>query len=174
MNDTVQAALNEQIKHELQSAYLYLAAVSYFESINLSGAAHWMSLQSREEVGHAMKLFTFIHDRGGRVILQALDQPPSDFSSPLDTFTRALDHERQVTARIHRLYALATQEHDYPAQILLQWFISEQVEEEKSATRIVEDLKMIGDNSSALLLLDRELGARRSEPGGPEVEASGL
>jgi ferritin len=171
MHDTVRAAMNEQIKQELQSAYLYLSAVGYFDSINLSGSAHWMRVQSREEVGHAMKLFTFIHDRGGRVVLHALDQPPSDFDSPLDAFTQVLQHEKQVTGQIHQLYALAVREQDYPAQVLLQWFISEQVEEEKSATRIVEELRMIGDSSSALLLLDRELGARQAEPAGPQAEA---
>jgi ferritin len=171
IRDTVQATINEQIKHELQSAYLYLSAAGYFESINLSGAAHWMRVQSREEVGHAMRFFAFLHDRGGRVILQALDQPPSDFDSPLDAFAQAREHEQQVTAQIHQLYALAVQEQDYPAQVLLQWFISEQVEEEKNASRIVEELKMIGDSSSALLLLDRELGARQAEPASPQTEA---
>jgi ferritin len=174
MQDTVQAAMNEQIKHELQSAYLYLSAAGYFDSINFSGSAHWMRVQSREEVSHALKLFTFIHDRGGRVVLQALDQPPGDFQSPLDAFTRALQHEQQVTAQIHQLYALAVQEQDYPTQVLLQWFISEQVEEEKSASRIVEELKMIGDSSSALLLLDRELEARQAEPAEPSGGTSSL
>jgi ferritin len=163
MRETVQAALNDQIKHELASAYFYLAAASYFETRNLTGCAHWMRVQSREEIGHALKFLTFMHDRGGRVQLQALDPPPSDFASPLDAFSQALQKEEQVTAHIHRLYALAVDEQDYPAQVLLQWFITEQVEEEKSATTIVEELKMAGDSASALLLLNRELGTRRAE-----------
>lgn len=165
--DAVQSAMNEQIKHELQSAYLYLSAAGYFESINLSGAASWMRLQSEEEVMHAMKFFNFIHDRGARVVLQALDQPESDFESPLDVFTKALAHEKEVTALIHKLYGLAVQDKDYPAQVLLQWFVSEQVEEEKNAGRVVDELKMVGDNSSALLLLDRELASRQAGTAAP-------
>jgi ferritin len=161
--ETIAAALNTQIKHELDSAYFYLSASAYFEALNLAGFAGWMRAQSREEVGHGMKLFDFLGDRGARVQLRALDEPPSDFSSPADAFKRALEHEREVTSLIHDLYALAQAQRDYPAQVLLQWFIDEQVEEEKSTSRIVDQLKMAGDNSAALLLLDRELGARRDE-----------
>jgi ferritin len=121
-----------------------------------------MLVQSQEEIGHALKFLTFMHDRGGKVRLQALDQPPDEFASPLDAFTQALQNEQQVTTHIHRLYALAVGEEDYAAQVLLQWFITEQVEEEKSATTIIEELKMAGDNASALLLLNRELGARQA------------
>jgi ferritin len=163
MKEAVQAALNEQIKTELYSAYFYLSASGYFESINLSGFARWMRLQSLEEVKHAMKFFDFMLDRGSRVTLQAIDKPPTDFQSSLDAFTQALQHEQYVTSLIHRLYALAVQEQDYPAQILLQWFITEQVEEEREATRIIQELKMAGDNSSTLLLLNNTLGARRAE-----------
>ena len=162
MNQAVQAAMNEQIRHEFTSAYFYLSASGYFESINLSGFAQWMRRQSQEEVDHALKFFDFLHDRGSRAQLQAIDQPPHDFSSPLDAFTRALQNEQNVTALIHNLYALAVREQDYPAQVLLQWFVTEQVEEEKSVTRIIEELKMVGDNSSALLLLNHELGARQA------------
>jgi ferritin len=161
MNEAVQTALNRQITHELSSAYFYLSASGYCESINLAGFAQWLRRQSQEEVGHAMRLFDFLHDRGSRARLQALAEPAHDFASPLDTFTQALRHEQAVTASIHEAYALAAREQDYPAQVLLQWFISEQVEEEKSVTRIVEELKMIGDNVSALLLLQRDLGSRR-------------
>ncbi len=162
MNSTILKAIDGQIQVELSSAYFYLSAVSYFENANLAGFTKWMRLQAQEEVGHAMKFFDFVHDRGSRVTLQAIEQPPSDFSSPLDVFTRALEHERSVTARINDLYALAVKENDYPAQVLLQWFISEQVEEEKNASRILEELKMAGENPSALLLLDNSIGARRA------------
>jgi ferritin len=163
MKEAIQTALNEQIKSELASAYFYLSAFGYFECKNLSGFAHWMRVQSQEEVTHAMKFFNFMLDRGSRVILQAIDQPPVDFQSPLDAFLQALHHEQQVTSLIHRLYALAVQEQDYPAQVLLQWFIAEQVEEEKKVTKITEELKMVGDNVSALLLLNTTLSARRPE-----------
>ena len=160
INQAVQAAINEQIRHEFSSAHFYLSASGYFESITLSGFAQWMRLQSREEVVHALKLFDFLHDRGSRALLEAIDQPPHDFRSPLDAFTRALQNEQKITGLIHDLYALAVRERDYPAQVFLQWFVAEQVEEEKSIGRIIEELKMVGDNASPLLLLNRELGAR--------------
>ena len=163
MNEAVQAAINDQIKHEFDSAYFYLQESAYFESINQEGFAHWMRVQAKEEVAHAMKFFDFLVDRGARVTLRGLDQPHSDFASPLDAFSRALQHEQDVTAKINKLYGLAVAQSDYPAQVLLQWFITEQVEEEKNATRIVEELKMVGGNTSALLLLNRELGARQPE-----------
>jgi ferritin len=168
LSQIIQNAINEQIKNEVYSAYFYLGMSGYFEASNLPGGARWMRVQYEEELMHALKFFDFVHNRGGRATLLAIDQPPSNFQSPLDVFQRALEHEQKVTAMINNLYALATQENDYPAQVLLQWFITEQVEEEKNATRIVEQLKMIGDNGSALLILDRELGARKSGPA-PEM-----
>lgn len=163
LNKAIQDAINEQVKNELYSAYLYLSMSAYFEAVNLPGFAHWMRLQSQEEVSHAMKYFDFISDRGGRVVLQAIDQPPVEFQSPLDVFQRTLEHERKVTAMIHRLYELAVKENDYATQTELQWFITEQVEEEKRAHEIVERLKMIGDQGAALLMLDRQLGERGSD-----------
>ena len=163
LNEVVQDAINEQIKNELYSAYLYLSMAAHSEAANLPGFAHWMRLQSQEEVSHAMKLFDFVNDRGGRVVLQAIDQPPVEFESPLDVFKKTLEHERKVTALIHRLYELAVKENDYAAQVMLHWFIEEQVEEEKSAEQIVEALKMIGDKPQTLIMLDRELGRRGAE-----------
>jgi ferritin len=162
LNQNVQDAINTQVKDEIFSAYLYLAMSGYFESENLPGFAKWMRVQYEEELEHALKFFDFVNDRGGRVTLYAIDQPASDFQSPLDVFQRALEHERKVTGMINNLYALAVKENDYPAQVLLQWYISEQVEEEKNATNIVEQLKLIGKEGSALLILDRELGARKA------------
>jgi ferritin len=167
MNEAVQTALNGQIKHELASAYFYLSASGYCESINLAGFAQWLRRQSQEEVGHALRIFDFMHDRGNRAQLQALDQPGRDFTSPLDAFAQALQHEQAVTKSINEIYALAVREQDYPAQLLLQWFINEQVEEEKNVSQIVEELRMVGDNTSALLMLQRELGARRTAQPGP-------
>ncbi|MFQ5962645.1 MAG: ferritin, partial [Candidatus Methylomirabilales bacterium] len=156
----VQDAINEQIKHEFFSSYLYLSMSAHLESVHLSGFARWMRLQSQEEMSHAMKLFDFVQEREGRVVLQAIDQPPAKFKSPLDVFQQALEHERKVTAMIHKLYDLAGKENDYATQVMLQWFIQEQVEEEKAAGDIVEQLKMIGDEVTPLLMLDRQLGAR--------------
>jgi ferritin len=163
LKTSVQDALNAQLQMELVSAYAYLAACAYFERSNLPGFAHWMRLQSREELGHAMKIFDFINDRGGRVELKAIEQPLADFPSPLAVMEQALQHERRVTASINRLYDLAVKEADYPTQVLMQWFVTEQVEEEKSASLIVEQLKLIGDDGTGLLLLDRRLGERTEE-----------
>ena len=160
MKGAVRDAIGEQIKHEFYSAYLYLSMAGSFEAASLPGFAHWMRKQSEEEREHAMKFFDFLLDRGERVQLQAIDQPPYSFRSPLDTFEQALEHEKEITARIHELYELSVQEKDYPAQVLLSWFVSEQVEEEKSAAGIVERLRMAGENSTALLLLDQEMGER--------------
>jgi len=163
ISKTIQDAMNEQIKNELYSAYLYLSMAAYCESINLKGFAHWLRVQNEEETTHAMKFFDFIHDRGGRVTLQAIAQPPTEFKSPLDVFEQTLEHERKVTAMINNIYALAIKENDYASQALLQWFVTEQVEEEKNATEIVEKLKMVGDRGSGLLYLDHELGERKAE-----------
>ena len=160
MKDVIRDAINEQIKHEQYSAHLYLSMAGSFEVANLSGFAHWMRQQSEEERQHAMKFFDFLLDRGEHVELQAIDQPPYTFRSPLDTFEQALEHEKDITSRIHDLYELATEEKDYPAQVLLNWFVSEQVEEEKSATEIVERLRIAGEDSAALLLLDGDLQSR--------------
>ena len=170
LSKTMHDAMNEQIKNEFYSAYLYLSMSAYFETINLPGFAHWMQIQVQEEVGHAMKLYNFINERGGRVVLQAIDQPPAEFNSPLDVFERTLEHEEKVTGMIHQLYALSIQEQDYPSQIFLQWFVTEQVEEEDSVTKIMATLKLIGDDRHALLMLDRELGSRVLGPASQQAE----
>jgi ferritin len=164
LSKTLQSAINDQIKHEFYSAYLYLAMSAYCETINLPGFAGWMRAQHQEELAHAMKFFDFVNDREGSVELQAIEQPPSEFQSPLDIFQRALEHERKISSLIHQLYELAVKEKDYPTQTMLQWFITEQVEEEKSASQVVEQLKIIGNDGGALLLLDRELGGRGAAP----------
>jgi ferritin len=163
LNPTVQQALNDQVQKELHSAYIYLSMAAYFEAENLPGAAHWMRSQAGEEQEHAMKIFDFIQDRGGRVTLQAIDAPPATFASPLAVFEAAFAHEQKVTKSIHDLYALAVQEADYPTQVMLQWFIDEQVEEEKNASAIMAQLKMVGDSPAALFMIDRQLAARAGE-----------
>jgi ferritin len=166
LSKTVQSALNDQIKHEFFASHLYLAMSGYFETINLPGFARWMRKQSEEEREHAMKFFDYINDREGSVELQAIDQPPGEFQSALDVFQQALEHERRVSGLIHRIYELAVRENDYPTQSFLQWFIDEQVEEEKNASHIVEQIKLTGGNTAALLMLDRELANRGSDGAG--------
>ncbi len=163
MNQKIQDAFNEQIKEELFSSYIYLAMAAHFEAENLDGFANWMRHQAQEEVEHAMRLFDHINRRGGRVVLKALGEPPLEFGSPLDAFRKALEHEKHITGRIHDLYELAQQEKDYPAQMELQWFVDEQVEEEENTGRVVDLLELAGDNKGALLMLDRELGKRSDE-----------
>jgi ferritin len=156
----VQDAINEQIKNELYSGYLYLAMSAYFEAKNLPGFAHWMRMQAEEEQEHALKFFDFVNDRGARVVLQAIDQPPVEWESPLAVFEQTLEHEQKVTGLINQLYELGLEENDYPTQVMLQWFIDEQVEEEKNATGIVETLRLAGDKGQALIMMDRALGRR--------------
>jgi len=160
LSKPVQDAINDQIKNELFSAYLYLSMAAHFESTNLSGFAHWMKIQATEEVKHAMKFFEYVNERGGKVTLKAIEQPTTEFKTPLDIFKMAHKHEQKVTAMIHKLYELSLKENDYPSQVMLQWFIKEQVEEEKTAEGIVEQLKMAGDSSAALLMADRQFAAR--------------
>jgi len=160
LSKTLQDAINEQIKHEIQSAYLYLAMAQHCESVNLPGFAHWLAMQWKEELDHAMKFMGYVNARGGRVLLGAIEKPQAEYASPLAVFKQVLAHEQKVTALINKLYALAVKENDYAAQVELQWFVKEQVEEEKNATVIIEQLKMIGDSGTPLVMLDRQLGSR--------------
>ncbi len=160
LSKNLAAEINTQIKLELYSGYLYLSMSAYFESMNLPGFATWMRLQAKEEQEHALKFFEYLNDRGDRVILQAIEMPPSDFKSPLAIFEQALEHEKSVTARINLLYGIAVKDNDYASQSMLDWFINEQIEEEKNASEIVEWLKMAGDSAAALLNLNSMLGQR--------------
>jgi ferritin len=160
LSKKMQDALNVQIREELASSYIYLAMAAYCESINLPGFAHWMQVQSQEELEHALKFYGFIHDRGGRVVLQALDQPAAEYDGPIGVFEKTLAHEQYITGRIHDLYALAVEEKDYASQGLLMWFVNEQVEEEKTAGEILALLKMIGEKGQGLVMLDRQLASR--------------
>ena len=159
----LQDAINEQINAELYSAYIYLSMAADLEDKNLPGFAHWMRLQHDEEQVHAMKLFDFMLDRGARVALKAIGEPQSTWGSVLEVFEGALAHEQKVTALIHALYKLALEENDYPTQSLLQWFIDEQVEEEKNAGDAVAQLQMMGDFGPGLLMMDREMAQRMPE-----------
>lgn len=160
LKQTVQDAINEQIKNELYSAYLYLAMAAYFESEDLAGFAHWMEEQAEEEQEHAMKFYHFVNERGGRVVLHAIDQPPTEFESVLAVFEETLAHEQKVTSLIHSLYALAVEEKDYASQTFLQWYVDEQVEEEANVSHILAQLRMGGERGQALLMMDRALAQR--------------
>jgi ferritin len=156
-------ALNDQIRKELFSEYYYMSMSAYCESIDLPGMAQFLMMQAAEERQHAMRLYNFVFNRGGRVILQALDQPETEFSGFKDVFEKVLEHEKKVTKSIHDLYALALKEDDYATQVELQWFIEEQVEEEKQANDIIQQMNMIGENKTAIFMLDSKLGARQAE-----------
>lgn len=157
----IQDALNQQINAELYSSYLYLAMSAHFESMNLSGFASWMKVQSDEETEHGMKFYHYVFERGGRVVLEAIAKPVADYKTPLDVMKKVQEHEKKVTALIEALYELALKEKDYATQVMLQWFIKEQVEEEKNASDIIELLKNIGDNPAGLAMVDQRLGFRK-------------
>lgn len=157
----LEQAVNEQIKNELYSGYLYLAMAAQCESMNLKGFAHWLKVQAREELGHAMKFYDFVNDRGGRVVFEAIDKPPVEYRSLQEMFEAVYKHEQKVTGLINKLYEMAKAENDYPLQVHLQWFIDEQVEEEKNASEILAMLKLTGESGSGLLILDRALGERK-------------
>ena len=156
----VQAAINDQIAMELESAHVYLSMAAYFDENNLPGFSHWMRMQYQEELAHAMKLFDFMLNNGGHIVLKALAKPPSQFKGALAVMKETLKHEQKVTGAITELYELTVKEKDYPAQILLQWFISEQTEEEKTVGDIIAQMKMVGDSGSGLLLIDQHLAGR--------------
>jgi len=160
MDKKLVQAYNDQIKNELYSAYLYLSMAAYFESENLTGFGHWMKVQAKEEISHAMKMFDFLCDRGQRVMLEAISKPASTFSSPKEVFEEALKHEKKVTGLINSLYELSNQLKDNASLVFLGWFINEQVEEEKNPSAILEKIKMIKPDSGALLILDEVLGKR--------------
>ena len=165
LSQRMQIALNEQIKAELDSAYLYLALAAEMESRNLKGFAHWLRIQWEEELAHGLKLYDFLLQRDAKVELHALDKPSIDSEqTTLDIFTHVLEHEQYITARINQLYALAQEDQDYGSQTLLHWFIEEQLEEEESAREIMDNLRLVGESGAALFLLDRELGQRSDDP----------
>ncbi len=160
IKEKVQKALNKQLNEELFSSYAYLAMAAYFESENLSGFASWFRLQSQEENSHAMKFFDYIHQINGKVTLQKIDVPRLTWKTPLEVFQDMLKQEQTVSKSIDELFELSLGEKDYATNNFLQWFISEQVEEEATAIKLLERMKLVGDNRNGLFLLDREMGMR--------------
>ncbi len=163
LTKSLEEAMNNQIRNELFASNQYLAMSAYFEDLSLPGFAKWMRMQAEEERDHAMKFYDFIHDRNGRARLQAIEQPLVDFTSPAEVFEKALAHEQRVSAQINAIYAQAVQENDFASQAFLNWFVTEQVEEEKNTQQVLDTLKLIGDRGDALVMLDRELAAREPE-----------
>ena len=164
LKQEMEQSLNEQINAELYSSYLYLAMESYFRSLSLTGFANWMRCQVQEEVFHAMKFYDFVGNRSGKVTLTAIATPDSSWESPLAAFEHILQHEQKVTGLINELVELASSLKDHATKIFLQWFVTEQVEEEASVSEIVDKLRLIKGDSSALFLLDAELGKRVFQP----------
>ncbi len=160
LSKKMEKALNGQINAELYSSYLYLSMSSYFQSVNLPGFANWMRIQAQEELVHAMKFYDYVNERSGRVVLDSVEGPPSKWPSPLAAFEHVSQHEKKVTGLINNLVNLAIKERDHATNIFLQWFVTEQVEEEASANDVVQKLKLMGDASNGLFMIDRELAQR--------------
>jgi len=160
LSETMLDAMNRQINAELYSAYLYQSMSANFEALGLKGFASWMTVQAQEELTHAMRFYNYVVERGGRVVLDAIEKPQAEWASALDAFKATYEHEQKVTSLINNLVELAAREKDYASNSMLQWFVDEQVEEEASADEILQKLKLIGEDKSALFMLDKELGAR--------------
>jgi ferritin len=160
LSPKIEDALNSQINAELYSSYLYLSMSAYCDSQNLAGMANWMRIQAQEEHTHAMKFFDFVNERDGRVLLTQIEAPKTEWTSPLDVFEETLAHEQKVTGLINGLVDLALEEKDHASNTFLQWFVTEQVEEEATAKTILDKLRLIGENPVALYMLDGELGQR--------------
>lgn len=160
MNDKIFKALNEQIKHEFYSSYLYLAIASYFDNIPLDGMYKWFKKQAEEEHEHGMKIYHYINDRNMQVDLQAIDKPPAKFKSVEQIFEMALAHEKKVTHWINEIYEMALKEKDHATAVFLQWFITEQVEEEKNAQDNLDQIKLIGDDKAALFVIDQNFAKK--------------
>jgi len=164
LNKKLEKELNTQVNRELFSSYLYMSMSAYFQSIDMVGFANWMHMQAQEEMSHAMKLYGFINERGGRVTLEQIDKPKTEWDCPLQAFEESLDHEIFITNSINDLMNLAVEEKDHATQIFLQWFVTEQVEEEASVTDVIKKLRFVKDAPGAIFMLDRELGQRSFAP----------
>lgn len=153
-------ALNGQIKEEIFSAYLYFAMAADFESKDWPGVASWMKVQAQEEMGHALKIYTWINERGGKAVFEAIDKPQETWDSALSLFEAAHEHEQHITSCFYDLVKIAREEGDISTEIFLQWFVTEQVEEEANASEIVGKIKKVKDSQNGMYLLDKELSAR--------------
>lgn len=157
-------ALNEQINKEMYSAYLYLAMSSYAEFKGLKGFSNWYRVQYQEEMEHAMRIYNYVQEQGAQVKLKAIEQPSSDFGTPLQILEKTLEHEQFVTKLINNLVDLAIEEKDHASQIFLQWFVTEQIEEESNVNEILDKLKLAGEDGNGLFMIDKDLAARVYTP----------
>ena len=164
LSKTIESAMNDQFNFEIYSANIYMSMASYFDAMNLTGFANWMKTQYQEEIFHAMKFYGHINERGGRVLMSSLDAPETEWDSPLAAFENALHHERIVTGRIDDLVSLSIKEQDHASTNFLQWYISEQVEEEANVDGVIQKLKLASGAPGALFMLDVELGQRVFTP----------
>ena len=160
LSEAMTSAINDQIKAELDSAYIYLAMSAYFKDAGLDGMSHWMKKQYSEEMEHAEKFIEYLYNRGARVIIPDVARPKADYEGALDVFRTAYAHEQYVTSRIYKLMDLAVSEHDYATQSMLKWYVDEQVEEEDNAGAIVSRLERLGGDKHGEYVIDRELSAR--------------
>ena len=167
INEKLKNAINEQIKHELESSYIYLSMTAYFHSLSLDGMAHWMRCQAHEEIEHAMKFFDHILDRGETVTLLDVKQLKTEWKKPVEAWKDALEHEEFISDKIRNLMKISREVSDFTAEPLLNWFVKEQIEEEANASKNLDQMKFVGDDNQALLLLDRELAARPFPAGSP-------
>jgi ferritin len=160
LKKSMQKAINDQINAEIYSSYLYLSMAGHCQANDLNGMANWFRVQAQEELVHVMKFFSYVTDKGGRALLEAVAKPPGDWTSPQDLFQNVLAHEESVTARINKLLEQAAKENDHTTVTFLQWFVNEQIEEEASVRQIIGQLKLMGDSGQGIYLLDRELATR--------------
>lgn len=160
ISEKMQEALNEQVNKEFYSAYMYLAMSAYCNTLGLPGFAHWLRMQYEEESMHVTKMYDYIQDQGGEVHLKAIEEPPQEYGTPLEIFQVTLEHEQYITSMIHKLMDLAIEEKDYATQTFLQWYVTEQVEEEANVNDIVAPLKMVGDDKGGLMMIDQKLATR--------------
>lgn len=164
ISEKMTTALNEQINKEMYSAYLYMSMSAHCTNVGLDGFANWFMVQYQEEMSHAMKLYDYINDQGEKVVLEAIEKPPTDFGTTLEMFEATLEHEQFITKSINDLVYLATEERDYATQIFLQWYVTEQIEEEGNDNEIIAKLKLVGDDGNGLFTIDRELAVRVFTP----------
>ena len=164
IKESVERALNKQINAELFSAYLYLSMATYFDSINLHGFSNWMTIQAHEELTHAERIYYFVQERGGRVILETINNPQNNWENPLRVFEDAYNHEKMITGMINDLVNLVIEEKDHATNSFLQWFVTEQVEEESSVEEVIHKLRLIGDSGKGIYMLDQFLNQRTFAP----------
>lgn len=164
LSTIVKDAINQQINHELFASYSYLSMAAWCDHEHFVGCAHWLRVQSQEEYGHAMRLYDFLRMRNVKVVLKQIEAPPHEFESLLDIFEKSLEQEQKVSQQINSLYELALKEKAFASLVELEWFVTEQVEEEKTVREVIHKLKLVKDDPSSLLDIDREMAERSAEP----------